>query len=222
MSVWLGSGMPSFSPDRPTSMSSAHSLVARLGVMLLGLLLAALTPSFLGSAIAQDDSTTCRYAPTRPLSQVRSPGLVEASALVASQQWPGIYWTLNDSNNFPAIYAFDDQGRPRGTFQIPNSMNIDWESMQLGPDGEGGYALFIGDLGDNNTIRRDTAIYRVPEPTPGPPDGSPLVGETAPAAVLKFTYWVSPRNVETMLVHPVTGEIVLISRDGGSFGMVYG
>src|SRR5436190_10553623 len=41
----------------------------------------------------------CRYAPTHRVAQVRDGAIREASGLVASQQFPGIYWTLNDSGN---------------------------------------------------------------------------------------------------------------------------
>lgn len=175
--------------------------------------------------VTQDSSgtpDTCGYRQTRPLSQIRDPAIVEASALVASQQWPGIYWTFNDSKNTPTLYAIDMDGRPRGTFQVPNASNVDWEAMQLGRDDDGGYALYIGDVGDNRAARSESVIYRVPEPTPAPAEGPVTAGLTAPATALRFTYWVSPRNVEAMVVHPVTGEIALISRGLGSFGLVYG
>src|SRR3954469_24958651 len=50
---------------------------------------------------------TCGYGPTHPISQVSQPEIREASALVASQQWPGIYWTFNDSKNPPTLFALD-------------------------------------------------------------------------------------------------------------------
>ena len=53
---------------------------------------------------------------------------------------PGIYWTLNDSGNDPLMFAFDEQGRSRGTFSVDGADNFDWESMQLGPGRDGGFA----------------------------------------------------------------------------------
>jgi hypothetical protein len=163
----------------------------------------------------------CGYGPTRRMAQARESAIREASALVASQQWPGIYWTFNDSGNAPTLYAIDDDGQPRGTFQVAGASNSDWETLQLGPDGDGGYALYIGDSGDNKHRRRESVIYRVREPEPGPAGEPAPVGTTAPARAFRFAYPVAARNVEAMLVHPITGEIVLVSQGETGFSMAY-
>jgi hypothetical protein len=165
--------------------------------------------------------STCGYGPTRRVGQVRESALREASALVASQQWPGIYWTFNDSGNAPLVYAFDEDGQPRGTFQVTNATNVDWEAMQLGLDENGSYALYIGDVGDNKQRRRESVIYRVPEPEPVAAGEQAIARATAPAMAFKFVYPVAARNVEAMLVHPKTGEIEFISQDVTGFSLVY-
>jgi len=163
----------------------------------------------------------CGYGPTHRLSQVREGTLHEASALVASQQWPGTYWTFNDSGNSPTLFAIDEEGQARGTVQVTNATNVDWEALQLGPDGIGGYALYVGDIGDNKHRRRESVIYRVPEPEPAPAGGEASTSTTAPATAFRFMYPIAARNVEAMLVHPTSGEIVLISRGETGFSMVY-
>jgi hypothetical protein len=152
---------------------------------------------------------------------VRETALHEASALVASRRWPGIYWTFNDSKNTPTLFAFDEQGEPRGTFQVAGAANVDWEALQMGPAGDGGYALYIGDIGDNQGKRREGVIYRVPEPEPSPEGDPARTSETAPSTAFRFTYPVTQRNTEAMLVHPKTGEILLISRGSDGFNLVY-
>src|SRR3954454_1554429 len=72
----------------------------------------------------------CAYDPTAPLAKVANPAIREASALVASQQFPGTYWTLNDSKNTPMVFAIDEAGQARGAFQVGGATNIDWEAMQ--------------------------------------------------------------------------------------------
>jgi len=143
----------------------------------------------------------------------------EASALVASQRRPGVYWTLNDSKNGPLLFAIDQQGQPRGRFRVSNADNIDWESLQLGPDRDGNAALYVGDTGDNKAKRREMVIYRVPEPDPT--DGPGGVESTAPAEAFRFVYPGSPRNTEAMLVHPGTGEILLISKEADGHSLVF-
>jgi hypothetical protein len=58
----------------------------------------------------------CSYGPTRRIAEAQDKAIKEASALVASQRWPGVYWTLNVSGSSPTLYALDEEGRERGTF----------------------------------------------------------------------------------------------------------
>lgn len=163
---------------------------------------------------------SCTYALTAPLSQVANPAIREASALAASRQWPGTYWTLNDSKNSPTVFAIDEQGQAHGAFQVPNATNVDWEAMQIGPDTGGGTALYIGDIGDNNHLRRDAVIYRVPEPQPAAP-GVVATFPTEPATVFRLRFPYGADNIEAMLVHPMSGEILLFSREVTGYGLVY-
>jgi hypothetical protein len=195
-------------------------------VLAAGLLLTSALP--VQTAAAASDAPTdpaprtvaCQYAPTHRVAQVSMSGLREASGLVASQQWPGVYWTINDSGNAPMLYAFDQDGASRGTFKVTGASNVDWEALALGPDDNGGFALYIGDTGDNDQIRRDPVIYRVPEPEPAPA-GSATVGETAPAATFRFVFPGRSHNAEAMMVHPKTGEVTLITREVSGLSLVY-
>ena len=199
------------------------SLSFRSGALLvLGLAAATLLPLSAPVVVAQDaPPAACQYAQTQRLAQVADSGVREASALVASQQWPGVYWTLNDSGNAPMLYAFDQDGVPRGAFRVSGATNVDWESLQLGPDGAGGFALYIGDTGDNDQMRSDPVIYRVPEPEPAPPGGQPSGNQTAPATAFRFVFPGRAHNAEAMLVHPTTGEVVLISREVTGLSLIY-
>jgi hypothetical protein len=145
--------------------------------------------------------------------EVQDRAIKEASAIVASHRFPGIYWTLNDSGNSPMIYAIDEQGKSRGTFRVEGAENTDWEAMGLGPGKDGKPALYIGDIGDNDGKRRDLQIYRVPEPEPMAPANKPPSGRTDDAESFKISYPSGARDAETMLVHPTTGEILIVTKD---------
>jgi hypothetical protein len=147
--------------------------------------------------------------------QVQDRELQEASALAASQRWPGVYWTLNDSGNSPSVYAVDDQGRSRGTFRVDGAQNVDWEAMQIGPGRDGGSALYIGDIGDNDAERREVVIYRVPEPEPIEAGARNPNGRTVQAEAFKLQYPNGARDAEALLVHPKTGEILILSKELG-------
>jgi len=173
-----------------------------------------------GHPIGAAAEAACGYTAATPLTRVGFPGIREASALVASEQWPGVYWTLNDSKNTPTVFAFDDQGRARGAFQVAGATNVDWEAMQLGPDGAGGTALYIGDIGDNERNRMDAVIYRIAEPEPAAP-GVQAARVTEPAAAFHIRFPVGDENAETMLVHPRTGEILIFSRATSGYSLAY-
>ena len=109
-----------------------------------------------------------QYAPSQRLAEAQDRDIKEASALAASQRWPGIYWTLNDSGNSPNLFALDEKGANRGDFRVEDADNEDWEALALGPGKDGGPALYIGDIGDNDRKRKEIVVYRVPEPEPAP------------------------------------------------------
>ena len=171
-------------------------------------------------ALGGPGSATCHYGSTRREADVRTKSIPEASALVASGQWPGAYWTVNDSHNQPTLHAFDQQGQDRGTFRVENAKNVDWEALQLGPGRDGGWALYVGDIGDNDAKRRDVVIYRVAEPAPLAADAASAT-QTVPSEAFTFVYPDSAHDAEAMLVHPETGEILVITKEARGHSTVY-
>lgn len=155
----------------------------------------------------------CRYGATRRFAEFQDRAVKEASGLAASQRWPGIYWTLNDSGNAPSVFAVDEQGQSRGTFRVDDADNEDWEAMQVGPGRDGGSALYLGDIGDNDRERREVVIYRVPEPEPGPAGDRGITGRTAQSEAFKLQYPNGPRDAEGLLVHPKTGEMLVVTKE---------
>jgi len=145
--------------------------------------------------------------------------LTEASALVASHHRPGVYWTLNDTRHDSLLFAVDQQGRSLGRFRVNGAANEDWEALQFGPGPDGKDALYVGDTGDNKGKRQQMAIYRVPEPEPA--DALGEIASTAAAEVFRFVYPGSPRNTEAMLVHPTTGEILLVTKEPSGQSVVF-
>jgi hypothetical protein len=83
--------------------------------------------------------------------------------------------------------------------------------MARGPGPETGTSyLYIGDIGDNTESRDSVVVYQVPEPS----------GETtAEAAELVLTYPDGPHDAETLMVHPDTGDLYIVSK--GSDPVVY-
>jgi hypothetical protein len=82
------------------------------------------------------------------------PGLLENSVAVMSRSQPGVFYSMNDSDNEPLVFALDTTGHDRGLWRVTNATNIDWESASLGPCGDerATTCLYIGDTGDNESV----------------------------------------------------------------------
>ena len=63
------------------------------------------------------------------------PALLENSVAVMSRRNPGVFYSMNDSDNEPLVFALDTTGADRGVWRVTNATNIDWESASLGPCG---------------------------------------------------------------------------------------
>jgi hypothetical protein len=85
----------------------------------------------------------------------------EASGIVKSRRFPGIFWTHNDSGNPPLLFAIRGDGRIVRQFRLVVP-NIDWEDIAI--DGQG--HLYLGDIGNNTRALPLRAIYRIDEPDP--------------------------------------------------------
>lgn len=143
----------------------------------------------------------------------------EASGLTRGLRNPEALWTLNDSGNAERLYAFDSSGRDLATVQVEASTNVDWEDLAVGPGPGGQPALYVADTGDNNRVRREVRIYRVAEPAlPSRPSSGAI---RARAERLSLTYADGRVDVEALLVHPMTGEMVLVGKDYGGQAPVY-
>jgi hypothetical protein len=156
------------------------------------------------------------YGPPRVLGRLDDPAINESSGLVASRANPGLYWTHNDSGDGPNIYALDEHGALRGTWRVRGASALDWEDIAAGPGPQTGVSyLYIGDTGDNEGRRSEIIVYRVKEPTIKPADSAstklkPLVTEDT--EVIRLHYPDGAHDAESLLVHPVTGDLYIVSK----------
>ena len=168
-----------------------------------------------GAAAATSPS---RYQPSTVLGTVSDPAIPESSGLAASRRNPGLLWTHNDSGDEPLLFCLDLQGRGCGQWRVSGAEAFDWEDMAAGPGPRAGDPyLYLGDVGDNIDQRREIVVYRIPEPAAGggaAPGAAPAT--TAPAEALRLRYPDGPHNAEALLVHPVTGDLYVVSKDAQS------
>lgn len=176
--------------------------------------LVSLVSSLPSSAVGDEDGA--------PLAMLAEPAITESSGLAASRRSPGVLWTVNDSGGGPFLYATDRAGRARGTIAVAGADNVDWEDLAVGPGTNGEDTLYVAETGDNARQRDDPAIYRVAEPTLPDEAAAPAAGSAATAFAERFplVFPDGPRDVEALLVHPATGEVVLVSKEMGGDAVV--
>lgn len=147
--------------------------------------------------------------PTGTGFTIKDPRITESSGLAASHLHPGIYWTHNDSDDGPYLYAVDSRtGETVATITMKGvGAPRDVEAISLGPDGD----LYVGDIGDNLGGKWSYVwIYKLPEP-------KVLKDQTIRATQYVVKYADGPRNAEALMVHPKTGRVYIADKneDGG-------
>ncbi|MGW1155392.1 WD40 repeat domain-containing protein [Streptomyces rubiginosohelvolus] len=155
-----------------------------------------------GPAVADDGR------PDRDFT-IEDPRITESSGLAASRAHPGVYWTHNDSDDGPYVFAVDSRtGKTLATITMRGvGEPRDVEGISIGPDGD----LYVGDIGDNlDGTWSHVWIYRFPEP-------KQLRDATVDAVQYDVKYADGARNAEALMVHPKTGRVYIASKneDGG-------
>lgn len=180
-----------------------------LGSVLVWLVGAACTDTSL-SAVQSDE-----YSEPVVVGQIETDEIKESSGLAASE-CQDILWTHNDAGSGAFIFAMDLQGKHLGTWRVEGAQSTDWESIAGYRDKSGKCFVLIGDIGDNDEKRAELQVYRIPEPAIPADGGSTRTSNALPAGpveILKFAYADGPHNAETLMVHPSTGEIYIITKE---------
>ena len=152
------------------------------------------------------------------LGKIDSKKIEESSGLAASRCNKDIFWTHNDSGNSNYIFALNKKAELVGTWQVLDAKNTDWEDIAAVKDKSGKCFLYIGDIGNNSRIRGDMNVFRVREPKVGPK--TTKIRSTEKAETIEFTYADMRHDAETLLVHPETFDIyVLTKRLSGAAGV---
>jgi hypothetical protein len=147
---------------------------------------------------------------SQDLGEIENKGQIpEASGIVASYRNKGYLWTHNDSGDRNRIFLLDSKGKGTREFNLEGATNRDWEAISMAQFPEGSY-IYVGEIGDNNAVNAESAIYRVPEPD--------ITATTAQYVTLKnvqkiaFKYPDGPRDAEAFLIDQVSKDIFIISK----------
>ncbi|WP_055695985.1 hypothetical protein [Streptomyces prasinopilosus] len=140
---------------------------------------------------------------------IQDPRITESSGLAASRLHPGVYWTHNDSDDGPYLYAVDSAtGETVARVTLTGiGTPRDVEAISIGP----GDRIFVGDIGDNlDGTWPHVWIYELPEPRE-------LRDQTVRATQYVVTYSDGARDAESLVVHPKTGRVYIVDKkeEGG-------
>jgi len=139
-------------------------------------------------------------------SSFASGDLLEISGVAPSHLHDGAYYVHNDSGDSPRYFATNCAGDDLGIYKLVGATAADWEDMAAGPC-DGKKCLFFGDIGDNLEARTDYVVYRTPEPAALGPGVHQVGAEKFP-----FAYPDGSHDAETILVHPLTGELTIVTK----------
>ncbi|MCG8625219.1 MAG: hypothetical protein MJE68_24880, partial [Proteobacteria bacterium] len=139
--------------------------------------------------------------PWQPTGKYIHPDIRESSGIVASRQFEGVYWTLNDSGNPATLYATKLNGELIQEIAVKGSGNFDWEALGIDDKNR----LWIGEIGNNSRLRFDLKVVVVAEPNP--------FSETEAAVIASYPYRYPNENVDAEGLFIVEGIPYIISKE---------
>ncbi len=153
---------------------------------------------YTAAAVPPDTADT---PPWQPIGEYTHPPIRESSGIVTSQQFEGVYWTLNDSGNSPTLYATKLNGELIQEIAVRGSGNFDWEA--LGIDSQN--RLWIGEIGNNSRLRQDLKVVVVAEPDP--------FTETEAEVIASYPYQYPNENVDAEGLFIAEGIPYIVSKE---------
>lgn len=162
-------------------------------------------------ALAQTPTTAPATQPGfEQIGHIDSPLIPESSGLVMSQQFPGTFWTQNDSGNPSQVFAITREGKLQAAFSI-DAPNLDWEDIAI----DSANRIYLADIGNNLRNRSQIQIYRIAEPDPKSPTHSVI----KPDRIWRLTYPERPFDAESLCLLGDNGYIISKRFDAGEAGV---
>lgn len=131
--------------------------------------------------------------------------LKEASGLALSKQFPDRFYHHNDSGSGGYFYVTDLSGAHTKQIAFTYQKVRDIEDISVGPC-DSGQCIFLGDIGDNDSNRPSVDLWVIPET-------EKLQGVEQTAKKITLTYPDGPHNAESLSVHPVTGDVYILTKE---------
>jgi hypothetical protein len=141
-----------------------------------------------------------------PQGKLANPLLEEVSGLVVSRRYPNRLYVHTDSGGEAAVYVLDTLGNELGKLALSGLNNRDWEDIAVGPGPNGSSYIYVAEIGDNEAKHEETSLYRFAEPELLQAIPSDAIDQ------VKLQFPGGPKDAETFLVDPVSGDLFLVSK----------
>jgi hypothetical protein len=151
----------------------------------------------------------CGALRVRVTGRVGDPSANELSGMVRSRSQADLLWSHDDSGAGPLLYGLRSDGRVAARPTVTGAQAVDWEDIAAGPGRDDAPLLYVADIGDNAAQRTSIDVYRVAEPRVAD-------AATAPAERLRLHYPDGPHDAEALLVDPLRGDLVVVTKLLGS------
>jgi len=140
--------------------------------------------------------------------------LPEASGLVTGRTNKGLVYIHEDSGNRRVVFVYDTLGTYLGDIVLVGATNRDWEDLAIGPGPEKGKNyIYVGDIGDNKSVRSHLTIYRFVEPVIDLDTiAIPFKLEIDDYSTITYQYPDGPRDAETLMIDPKNKDLIVISK----------
>lgn len=169
------------------------------------MLLAALVLVLSTQRLAADENPS-----VHEVGQVKSKQLREISGLAASRLNPSTLWVHNDGGA-RMLVAVDVAGKPSALVSWPIEI-ADFEDVAIGPGPKDGIDyLYVGDIGDNDSKRRQIRVVRFAEPKISEARSGQV--EVEGAEEFRLKYPDRPHNAEALIVDPIGRSLFIVTKE---------
>jgi hypothetical protein len=138
----------------------------------------------------------------------------EISGIAASGINPDLYYVHNDSGDTSRFFAMLPTGEVKSTIFFKGDPKEtqgvhDCEDIAVGPGPATGKSyVYMGDIGDNYSVRKYLTVYRMEEKTSWATDRK----AQANAAPVHLKYPDGPKDAETLMIDPIEKLMYIVSK----------
>jgi len=196
-------------------------------LLLIALVLECLVfPSWGKTLDKMEDLPRCTLNNPVETGRIQDPELVEASGLVASHRYPGVYYSIQDSLNPSNVYAIRYDGQSLGKFDLEGIQQNDWEDITM-LEYNGVDYIYLGDTGNNwdghcrGINYDDMRAIRFPEPDMDQLTGGLISIPSSDITVMTLKNPNQPsecddrtkQDFECLMADQLSGDIYLVQKN---------